>query len=266
MKKATAPRAAVVTGLVTTLLVLAGCASPGSEPTQGGSEPSESPGAYIDWQADAPPQWAEILAAGQEEGEVVLDSSPELLQSDFAADFERDTGIKITSAAGESSARYTAMEQEAQASQLTIDVSLGGGTELRMRDGLLQDVKEQLVLPNVTDPANWISGEGPTWMDKEGKFLLRGSSYVFGWIVVNADTFDANSFESWDDLLDPALKGRIATYDPVSGPGQATSSFFFDILGEDYVRDLYVGQEPGSGLATSSTSSVASTPLGGTRR
>jgi ABC-type Fe3+ transport system substrate-binding protein len=68
---------------------------------------------------------------------------------------------------------------------------------------------------------------------------------VFGWPVVNSDLVKPSAIKTWNDLLKPEYKGKIAIYDPrVPGPGVANSSYIADALGLDYVKKLYVGQEP----------------------
>lgn len=228
---------APLAGLALVMAAMAACGEEPGEPAAARDEPAS------DWHAGAGPEWEQVLAAGREEGQVVLDSSPELSQSSFADDFERDTDIELVGTTGESVARYIAMEQEAAANRLSIDVALGGGAEFPMRDaGMLREIKPQLMLPSVTEPENWIGGE-PKWMDADGTYMLQLSNYVYGWIVVNEDTFDLDSFTSWEDLLDSGYRGRIASYDATKGPGHATSAFFYDALGEEFVKELYVDQD-----------------------
>jgi iron(III) transport system substrate-binding protein len=46
------------------------------------------------------------------------------------------------------------------------------------------------------------------------------------------------------DLLKPEYKGRIASYDPRrSGAGQSDATYLLTVLGEEYVRQLFVDQK-----------------------
>jgi hypothetical protein len=50
--------------------------------------------------------------------------------------------------------------------------------------------------------------------------------------------------QSWKDLLKPQYKGKIAVYDPRrSGPGQTPVGYLATLFGNDYLRELYVGQQ-----------------------
>jgi iron(III) transport system substrate-binding protein len=55
---------------------------------------------------------------------------------------------------------------------------------------------------------------------------------------------DPSGLVSFDDLLDPKLKGKIGFYDPRKpGAGGSTWSYLWTIKGEDYLRKL-LAQEP----------------------
>jgi ABC-type Fe3+ transport system substrate-binding protein len=197
-----------------------------------------------DWQAGAPPEWSKIFKAAQAEGQATIAAFPALADKMSAA-FKRDTGIQLnflTSSTSEQSAR---LEAEARAKNLTIDVLIGGGRELRplMKEGFLEPVAPQLILPGVA-PQNFRGGK-LKWMDNSQQYLLQGSEYVFGWLLVNKDQVDPASIKSWKDLLDPKYKGKIGSDDVrMPGPGQGSSAWIYNVFGIDYIKALFVDQQP----------------------
>lgn len=198
------------------------------------------------WDAGAPPEWEDILEAGREEGEVVVGGFP-FLEESMEEGFERDTGIRLEYVGGDGGEISARFEQEARAGSPTIDLILGGGTELEtlLPDDLLADLKGQMILPGVQDGDWWRNG-GSHWYDDDARFLLEGSGWVFGYIVVNADIIDPASIQVWDDLLRPEFTGQIVAYDPsVQGPGAgaATAMGSDEGPGLDYLEDLFIGQE-----------------------
>jgi ABC-type Fe3+ transport system substrate-binding protein len=195
-----------------------------------------------DWQAGASPEWAAVLAAAKREGKVVVAGHPALARA-FSDDFKRDTGIDLEFLGGNTRDLTARFQREARANNLTMDISLGGGTELLTLypEGLLQSVKAQMMLPGVTEPKNWIGGR-TKWMDKEGAYLFQGSYWIHAWPVFNSDA--VKGVQSWKDLLKPEFKGKIAAYDPRSGgPGQSAAGYLVDTFGVDFLKQLYLGQE-----------------------
>jgi ABC-type Fe3+ transport system substrate-binding protein len=107
----------------------------------------------------------------------------------------------------------------------------------------MEPIDKQLLLPSVTDPKNWIGGK-LQWIDNAQQYLLIPSEYVHGWPLFNSDIIKPGEITSWQDLLKPQYKGKIAAYDPRSGgPGQAVASFLAETFGIDYIKRLYVGQD-----------------------
>lgn len=216
----------------------AGEQTEGAETTAGEWEPGDP------WDAGAPPEWEEILAAGREEGSVVVAGFP-FLAEPMAEAFERDTGIKLEWLGGDGSENSARLEQEARAGNVTIDILLGGGRELQtlLPDGLLESVKDQMILPSVQD-GPWWRGGTRHWYDTAQEYLFQGAGWVFGYVTVNADEIDPSSIQVWDDLLKPEFKGQIIAYDPTTnGPGQGATGFMGARRGLDYLRELYIGQE-----------------------
>jgi ABC-type Fe3+ transport system substrate-binding protein len=196
-----------------------------------------------DWQMGAGDNWRALLAKAKTEGKVVVAGHPALSQP-LSAGFTRDTGITVEYVGGTPPELLQRLSREAKASNVTIDVSLGGGAELPlMREGLLAPVKDQLILPGVTEGKNWHGGQ-IKWMDKEGRYLFQGSNWVFAWPTFNSDIIKPGQVNTWQDLLKPEYKGKIASYDPRSGgPGQAGTSYLAELFGMEFVKKLYIGQE-----------------------
>lgn len=199
------------------------------------------------WDDCAPPEWDTILEAARSEGPVVVGGFP-FLGDAMKEAFEADTGLTLEwfgAGGGEVSAR---LEQEVRAGSLTIDLILGGGTEVETLhpDGLLANIGEQMILPSVQDGPWWRDGER-RWYDDDKSYLLEGSGWVFGYIVVNADEIDPASITSWQDLLKPEFSGKIVAYDPVAqGPGQGAAVGMVgdpNGLGLDYVVQLFTTQD-----------------------
>ena len=128
---------------------------------------------------------------------------------------------------------------------MTIDVAIGGGTELLTLHlpGHLEPIKPKLLLPGVKDPAKWVGGR-MHWFDKQQAYMLKTSNWVHGWPVINSKEIDVSKIVTWKDLLKPEYKGKIAAYDPrLGGPGQSAAAFLAHQFGIEFVRQLYLGQQ-----------------------
>jgi ABC-type Fe3+ transport system substrate-binding protein len=198
--------------------------------------------AMPDWQAGAPAKWAKVMKAARAEGEVTVGGFPYLGKKMIAA-FKRDTGIKLNWFGGRSSQISSRFESEARAKNITIDVILGGGRELKLiPEGLMNPVKPQLMLPGVSGK-NFRGGK-LKWMDDEGQYFLQGAEWVFGWLLVNKDVIDPSAIKSWKDILDPKYRGRIISHDPRSpGPGQGATSWLYNRFGIEFVKSFHLGQK-----------------------
>jgi ABC-type Fe3+ transport system substrate-binding protein len=198
------------------------------------------------WDAGAPAEWEGILAAGREEGVVVVGGFP-FLEEAMEEAFERDTGIRLDyvgGGGGDISARF---EQEARSGNMSMDLILGGGGELETvyPDDLLASVKDQLILPGVQDGPWWYGG-ARGWYDTAGEYFFLGSAWVFGYITVNADLVDPASITSWEDLLKPEFTGQIIAFDPLAigaGQGAASAMVGSGAVSLDTLEQLLVDQE-----------------------
>jgi ABC-type Fe3+ transport system substrate-binding protein len=196
-----------------------------------------------DWQAGAGPEWQKALEAARRDGNVVISGQPELAKP-LADAFKRDTGLGLEHIAGEPRDVIARVAREMRAHALSIDLFFTGSTTLPLiHQGLMEPIKPQLMLPSVTDPANWLEGR-QKWIDNEGQYLLIPSEYVHGWPLFNSDLVKPGEITRWQDMLKPQYKGKIAAYDPRSGgPGQAVASFLAESFCIDFIKRLYVGQE-----------------------
>lgn len=196
-----------------------------------------------DWQAGAGPDWQSTLAAARQEGKVVV-TGMGLLSEALPAAFKRDTGIDLEFLAGPASDTAARFMREIGAGHPTIDISLGGGQEVALlKTGGLTPVKPQFMLLGVTEPKNWVDGH-PHWFDTAQQYMFEGTSWIHGLPLVNAKLVKPSDIATWQDLLKPEFKGKIAAEDPrVPGPGQAQAAYIAETFGIDFLKKLYIGQE-----------------------
>ena len=200
-------------------------------------------GNAADWDEGAGSDWTETLAAARIEGEVIL-AGPAQLADEISKAFTEATGIKARFLGGSNRDIRTKFRREVAAGVPTIDVKIGGSGEIKLaNDGLLEPLAPLLMLPSVSDPANWLE-DRLKWVDEKQTFMPIPNEYVFGWPVANNTLVAEGVLTSWQDLLRPEFKGKIAAFDPtIPGPGQAAASYLGEKFGEAYLEKLFVGQE-----------------------
>ena len=195
-----------------------------------------------DWQAGAGPDWAATLAAARQEGRVVVAGRAGLAKP-LGEAFKRDTGIELDFLEGNGAEQTSRVKLELQAGKVTIDALLGGAANTDLiAPGLVEPLKDRLMLPGVTNPANWLDGD-IKWLDNAKKFMPIPSETVVGWPVVNERLVPAGSLKSWQQLLQPQFAGKIAMFDPrILGAGQAVAAYLVEMFGFEYLRKLLIDQ------------------------
>lgn len=205
-------------------------------------------------QADAA-RWQEVQRLGAEEGRVVVagPAFPNLREAVSRA-FEADTGIRLewqplTGGPGPFVAR---LARELEAGAVGTDVYVGGSTicySMNRERPATEDLREVLIDPSVTDRSVWRHGRlsilhGSPSHDDDFWCALNTAEWVMGDLFVNSRFIDPGTIRSWRDLLDPKYRGRIAAHDPRHpGAGRYTAAYLYELFGEEFVRDLYVGQQ-----------------------
>jgi ABC-type Fe3+ transport system substrate-binding protein len=157
--------------------------------------------------------------------------------------FKQDTGISISFVTGTISELGAKYDTELQSGRVFTDVRLSGVSPLVYgKQGLLVPVKEWLLLPGVTDQAVWFGGK-LSYADATEKYVPVPAEYVTGRPIINSDLINAKSIATWDDLLKPEFKGKIAAMDPADGSiGGTMAEYIAKTKGIDFIPKLYLGQ------------------------
>ena len=198
--------------------------------------------------AQAASAWDDLIAAAQREGTVVVagPAHPEVRQA-LPAAFKARFGINMEYIGGPASAAAAKLRAERAAGIYAVDVTLAGIQSMATifhREGLLDPIKPLLILPEVLDGSKW--KRGSLWfMDPEQRYVLRLFSSEAEEFSINTQQVKPDEIRSAQDLLNPKWKGKIATHDPtVPGTGSNQAARFYVQFGEDFVKRLYVDQEP----------------------
>lgn len=195
-----------------------------------------------EWDAGGGARWQALLAKARQEGPVVIAGCP-AQAAELSASFKRDTGLEASFLAGQTAQLESRFRLEMQAGRLTIDFRFGSPAELDLaKAGLLSDLNEALLLPDVTDTANWADAR-LVFVDTARRHLLIGTQYVSGQAMINTALVDPARLQKLDDLLRPEWKGKIAFYDPTNaGAGQTTAAYLADVKGVAFVKTLFETQ------------------------
>ena len=163
-------------------------------------------------------KWAELVAAAQEEGEIVIILSGTLSRTgrptfDY---FGEKFGIKMVTSSGSGPNNANRLLAERARGKFTVDVStVSGGSMERIRAaGGLSPLEPLIIDPSILeDRSNWYYRD-PVYLDSEGQYALANSISVgnIGAIWYNTEQVtqeELDSIQHYTDLLDPQWKGRM---------------------------------------------------------
>ncbi len=232
---------------------------PAQEPVS--KAPADKP-AELAWMADYveaakrlrsnPTEWERIKEAAKQEGRVVVVGPGfPALRDGVIEGFQRAYGIAVEYLGLPSGEVITRVDRESRVGNVTVDVNIGGTSScwIMAERGQIDDVTSLLVDPSIYDPSIWWGGV-PRLILPSPKlpqsFMcgLQTAEWVMTDLFVNNQIIPPSSITSWRDLLKPEFRGRIAAFDPRrAGPGQTPAGYLYALFGEQYVRDLYIGQQ-----------------------
>lgn len=191
--------------------------------------------------------WDDVLAKAKKEGKVILGTNlgmPKFRQ-DVSNIFKERYGIDVEIRAMRGAELSAVAKRECGAGRPGMDVILSGNSEILALypQGCLSPVKPNLMLAEVVDGKNWRGGS-LKFTDPEEQYTLQLIEYISVPGIYNTELAKPGELSRAKNLLDPKFKGKIASFDPRrGGSGRGAASFFLAILGDEFVTDLYKGQE-----------------------
>jgi ABC-type Fe3+ transport system substrate-binding protein len=198
-----------------------------------------------EWQAE----WERTVEAAKKEGTVVFAAAANAeLRRQLEPALKRRYAIVLEYAPGRAAEQSAKIIQESKAGVRSYDVFVFGGCGgmSLIQQNVLEPL-DPMLLPEVKDPKNWWGG--PIWADN-----VSGNKYYYSFTAnsgsasrwYNADLYNGDEFRSYDDLLNPKLKGKVGILDPqYPGAGQGSWTFLWQTKGEEFLvklvkHDLYV--------------------------
>lgn len=201
-----------------------------------------------------PAQWSALQTKAKKEGQLVVAGPPfPGLRNALTSAFSKRYGIDMTYLGSNAGEIITRVDTETRADKVSVDADLGGTSTCWAMSarGEIETMNGKLIDPEILQPSVWRHGKpklneaGPTPGVGPGfRCSLQTAEWVMTDLFANTDVIKPNEIASWKDLLKPQYKGKIAAFDPRrSGPGQTPVGYLAALFGNDFVKDLYVGQQ-----------------------
>jgi len=197
-----------------------------------------------DWQQ----KWNALLDAAKKEGTLTVHFAAgggPPARTALPSVFKQAFGIDLQILVQPTAEFVTRLKLEQSAGQFTVDAVVSGANTMYSDiygAKMFQPLKPKIIHPDAANPANWTTGK--MWFrDPEEQYILQIANAVTGWVVINTTMIKPGELTSWQDLLKPQYKGKIASFDPtINGQGGQQGVYLDLKLGTDYVKKLYQGQ------------------------
>lgn len=197
-----------------------------------------------DWQA----RWKKVVAAAEKEGEIDIAAPSGALWREQLMNFKKaypKIDVKITPFAGRDF--WPRLIKEREVGMNLWDIRVGGAEtqvyEL-IRSGGLASIRDMLILPDVADESKWHGGFGHMFLDDAHKYMLSFAAYESPLAFYNEKFVKPGEVRSFQDLLNPRWKGKIALADPRGGSTAVSMAIVYNKFGEGFIRKLLVDQAP----------------------
>jgi iron(III) transport system substrate-binding protein len=163
------------------------------------------------------------------------------LRKQLEESFERRfPGIDLELVPGTASKILRRISDEFQAGVRYFDIHVGGAGSMIsgfVGGRIVDPIEPNLVLPEVKEPKNWWGGHMA--IDREKRFTYTFSAFLVASFWHNTKSVRAEELRSYDDLLNPKLKGKIGWLDPRQpGAGEGVWEYMWKHKGEDYLKRL----------------------------
>jgi len=191
------------------------------------------------WQSE----WEQTVAGAKKEGAVYLWGDAEITHPEILAAFTKEFAfikpITVTGRVGDLTQRILA---ERRAGKYLCDLYSGvmGGVAFYefYRTGVLDSVKANFLLPEVTDESKWLNGRHH-YVDPENHIVLYEGTPAGTSVYYNTQLVKPTEFSSYRDVLDPKWKGKIAMFERTgSGFPSLTPLYYNPNVGPDFIRRL----------------------------
>jgi ABC-type Fe3+ transport system substrate-binding protein len=191
-------------------------------------------------------EWDKTVEAAKKEGKIVASIPPSAeLRKGMEIVFTRRYGIEVEFVPARGSAIIQRMVSESKAGVHYFDVHIGGTESAVMSllpEKVLEPVEPYFMLPEVKDAKQWWGGH--MWVDSAKRFIYPFVAYQTVSLWCNPSEYKPGEFQSFDDLLNLKLKGKIGLSDPrTPGSGNSMWSHMLAVKGEEYLKKL-VAQKP----------------------
>lgn len=192
--------------------------------------------------------WKTVVEAAKREGMIKCACPP---RREFALAFKKGfedayPGITLEITAATLPAFPLRVAKEQIAKMFLWDVyTFGPGAEIfdLKNKGGLESLWDYMSLPEVLNDAAWIGGIKDRFLDVEQKHIF-GMFYTISTGSINRDALPDLKIKSFEELLSPALKGKLVSVDPrIGGSGESLAAAVYQRYGRDGLKKLFVDQD-----------------------
>lgn len=154
---------------------------------------------------------------------------------------KRFPGIELELVVARGPSHAVKIVQEKRANLHNYDLHIAGTSSIFaagfLKEGLVEPLLPWLILPEVRDAKNWWGGH--MWADRTQRYVYPYMVHLTESLWYHADHVKPEQVTSYDDLLQPRWKGKIAILDPrTPGSGESTWGFLLRIKGEEFLKKL----------------------------
>jgi len=187
--------------------------------------------------------WSIVVAKAKQEGVVVVHGGPgKAYENALATAFMKaypEIRVQFSGAAGAIDTPKVLRERQAGIYAWDVWVSGPTGALSQLKPtGFFQPLRP-ILRPEITDDSKWQGGFDFGWTDLGRELFYGFDGTLQVPILVNWDHVQPSAFTSLEDLLKPALAGKIVWHDPrVNGTGNGTSQTLIRNLGPEKLKVL----------------------------
>jgi iron(III) transport system substrate-binding protein len=189
-------------------------------------------------------EWKAAVAAAKGQPLVVVHAEGQAY-THVLNEFGKKFGVDVQATVGRPSTILARIQTEQRNGQHVWDLWLGGTSNMvnaAAPAGLIEPLEKYFFLPEVKEPSNWRHAD--FIFNDSGRRAFAFVNKLEFFVMRNTRVLPEVKIESWDDLLNPKLKGKISSRD-ASVPNAAVFALAtaYGAKGPDYLRKLFKDQD-----------------------